>query len=411
MRRNDLISTITSLLLLSHGLAVSKTCQGTWRHRETHHKNSNVMVAENDASLWVFSPSHKEEDDPVNLVLQYRPSPLERAWKYEFSCQSIPKLALSHTQGDIWALGCPSQQARLYNGNALTSKAGSVTLFQWNQTRSKARIVQTIFGKNSTDQLGTSIAMSADGQTIALVASAGTTAKEKRQDPNRSYLDVYRYDNESRKWQPLGSTFSGITKVALSSDGQLLTGMTSNKMLKVYSYNTDQSSWQEESIHAKSLRAESLSSMALSGNGQLLSLLQKVPGGQAVRLFRRIRQRNNQHVWRLDSSIPAPTATYGWVASLSRDGQRIALAEPSFGKGAGAVRVLDYNARTKAWTAVGEPIQGTYPDSLGRHIHLSQDGSQLIVKALAYTAIYQYQQDDGCSRNKGKQQRSRRDEL
>lgn len=411
MGRTNMISTMTSLLLLMGVVfATTNTCQGKWRHRETHHKNSNVMVAENDASLWVFSPSHMDEDDPVNLVLQYRPSPLEPAWKYEFSCQSIPKLALSHTQGDVWALGCPSQQARLYNGNALTSKAGSVTLFQWNQTRSKARILQTIFGKNSKDQLGTSIAMSADGQTIALVASAGTTAKEKRQE-NSSYLDVYRYDNQSRKWQPLGSTIPGITKVALSSDGQLLTGMTSNKMLRVYSYKEDQLSWQEESIQANYLRAESLSSMALSGNGRVLSLLQRAPGGQAVRLFQRVRQRNNQYIWKLDSSIPAPTATYGWVASLSRDGQRIALAEPSFGKGAGAVRVLDYNARTKAWTPVGDVIQGTYPDSLGRHIYLSQDGSQLIVKALAYTAIYQFYEDENCSKNEGMQQRSRRDEL
>jgi hypothetical protein len=388
------------LLLLLSIRATAKICQHVaWRPRETHHKSSTVMIADNNASLWVFSPSHRKDDDPVNLVLKYRSSPLAPAWKYEFSCQSIPKLALSHSDGDIWALGCPSLQTQLYNGDTLTSKAGSVTLFQWNRTKGKARIVQTIYGKNTTDQLGTSIGMSADGKTIALVASAPST---KKKNNAANYLDVFRWDEESKKWQPFGSTIPDATKVSLSSDGTVLAVMNPQKFMKVYHYDNKRQDWQEEKFQIPRPRGLSSSSMALAGNGRILSLLQTSPAGQSVYIFRRTGVETSGYVWIQDSSIPAPRNdkrydfqnSFGWVASLSFDGSRIALADPSHRSGSGIVYVYDYEARKRLWKPSGEPISAMVPsrrDSLGRHLHISQDGTQLVAKAVSYTAIYQYE--------------------
>ena len=145
-------------------------------------------------------------------------------------------------------------------------------------------------------------------------------------------------------------------------------------------------------------------------------------------------------IWKIESSIPAPSSSttrtkpvhhkssFGWVTSLSRDGSRIAIAEPSWKKGVGGVYVYDYNnddtddddddGNTHYWkpsvvvdaevtnhpsgddssTQPAQQQQPTIiptrslsrPDSFGRHVHLSASGQYLIVKAASYTSIYEY---------------------
>jgi hypothetical protein len=92
-----------------------------WRHRETHHTTSSVMIADNHATIWIYSPSHSKPQDPVNTVLKYRPGTTSTAtavWKYEFSCPTLPTLALAHSKGEFyfgpWAvppIKCPSTMA------------------------------------------------------------------------------------------------------------------------------------------------------------------------------------------------------------------------------------------------------------------------------------------------------------
>ncbi|CAB9499964.1 expressed unknown protein [Seminavis robusta] len=397
-----------------------------WRRRESHHTTSSVMIADrHKATVWIYSPRHVKGEDPVNTILKYSRhnntgTTIPTAhydWKYEFSCRSLPSLALAESHGDIWALGCPSQQVPLYNGQQLTSESGSVTLFQWIPHKNRARIVQTIYGKNSTDQLGQSISMSHDGRTVALVATAHH--RSSKNTDSRDYLNVYQQQQQQQvhggtskqQWVPKGDTFQDVTRAVLSSDGSILATTTTGKAFKIFSWDVHNNKWTEERIQTNRQRGLSSSSLSLSGNGQVLSILLPAKGGQAVTIFRRTTLGTTVQ-WIRDSTIHQSSessgttssrnrqSSFGWVTSLSGDGNRIAIAEPSAENTRGLVRVYDYCNRgsrnSKEWITVGKDIRGRNQlDSLGRHVHLSYDGTVLVVKAVTYTIIYEFVVEEG----------------
>jgi prophage tail gpP-like protein len=132
------------------------------------------------------------------------------------------------------------------------------------------------------------------------------------------------------QWLPrkdINTKIPGVIKAALSSDGTVLATMMANKRVVVFSLvsllannnNNDNNKWQSETIDTKdSLTGLSSSSLSLSANGQVLSLLQHTKNGQAVHVMKRTRKKtttNRQqpamvaYEWILDSVIQQPPRT------------------------------------------------------------------------------------------------------
>jgi len=283
--------------------------------------------------------------------------------------------------------------------------------------------------------------LSAAGNTLAVVASSDSSNNDNMNNDNNrqqrrgtGYLDVYHYDasttraspsdNKPIKWQPLGQSITGISKAALSNDGTTIAAITKNKNLVVFTYQPEQEQWAKQDFASTwhNLRALSSSSLALAGNGKVLAVLQASRQGQSVNIYHRHKERQRQpgkadtkasslrQVWKLDSSIPPPNAStntgntgtgrkiqrrqdkssFGWVASLNHDGTRIAIGEPSYNNSRGIVYVYDYEPLIQDWIPVGDPIVNSKKEqwgSFGRHLHLSQSGQHLIIKAMSYTSI------------------------
>jgi len=394
-----------------------------------------------------------------------------KIWKYEFSCETLPKMALS-SNGNIWAVACPSQRVRLHNGDILTSEAGTVSLFRWYPSKQKARILQTIYGhqhdrrpydtemtvsydssneekeeekedryksfsyesynrtaddadrKSRTQQLGIGqgLSMSAEGNTVAIIASSYSLSSQRKGRRTASYrCDIYHYRPSTSRWERLGKSIPGLIKGILSANGTILAGTTQNKKLQVYSYHGETDSWQAHSFPKTRYRSTlTSSSLSLAANGLVLSQLQassKHGGAGVVYIYHRRGDTSNQ--WYLDSMIPAPpsssrnerTLSFGWITSLSQDGLRIAIGEPAYNQGVGAVFVYDYLSIISDWKMVSSnhhhdrkeghgnmleptltPLNGKQRDSFGRDLDLTSDGNQLVVRSLSQASIYEYRE-------------------
>jgi hypothetical protein len=377
-----------------------------WRRKEAHHRPSSVLLAQDGnltVTLWSF-PSNRGGDDPRNMALKYqrittqeeKPQqhiPLVETWKYEFSCKTMPKLTLS-MDGSTFAVACTAQDAMLYDGTLLTSKAGMVQVFRWNPTKLKAnKIGKTLFGKHPKEEFGQGISMSAHGNVVAIASGSMNRRDDKRNSHQEqegrgdgwssNNITVYQYTITSTttaqetNWQPLGQVLHNTTKGIMSNDGTLLATIQLDKSVHVYSYNPTSEQWHEEHIETglsiqrgrnsnhQRVRTLSASSLALSGNGKVLALVRHSGRmGRGVSIFYRVPIRGNGSTttttafqWQLEgwkdprnkhSFIPANTkqhehgASFGHVIALSGDGTRMAIAEPSANQGRGVVYLYEH---------------------------------------------------------------------
>ena len=136
------------------------------------------------------------------------------------------------SDGSVVAIGARA------NDNDNGSDAGQVRIFRWNGVSWDQRGV-AINGERRDDFFGNSVALSGDGNTVAIGASLG------------NYCKVFRFDED---WTPLGQTISGEgfldrfgTSVSLSSSGDILiVGAIwhgSSGSVFVYHLAPDRTSW------------------------------------------------------------------------------------------------------------------------------------------------------------------------
>lgn len=302
---------------------------------------------------------------------------------------SLPQLAIS-ADGSTFAIGCTHSEVTLYAGQILSSKQGQVTVFRWNPNKRKCQVVGNLYGTSKNEAFGRSLALNGHGYIIAVAG----------QEP--SHLYVYQYTN--KQWKQRGQTLEENNhKVLISNDGDILPAIKlKSKAVKVYHYNASGDIWQEEPFDTNAIVGRS-SSLALSGNGQVLAV-QRADGrrGIGVALLHRVpwNDGNQSHIWEYNPfngfiSAGGRHSTFGMVTSLSYDGTRIAIAEPSHADGYGRVYVYDYKydqkTKTFAWVSHGDPLVGSYiKDAFGRQLWLSQDGKTLVVKSISYSMIYEY---------------------
>jgi len=310
----------------------------------------------------------------------------------------------SSVDGGIIAVAAPN------NDNAF-STAGQVQVFQYNNG-SWSQLGSDILGETSTDQLGTSVALSGDGTILAVGApnddATGTDA---------GHVRVYQYSSST--WSQLGSDIDGEAagdnsgiSVALSYDGSIVaigadkndgTG-TEAGHVRVYEYSG--SSWSQlgSDIDAEAAGDGFGRALSLSSNGKIIAIAARLNDGSYSNAGHvRILEFNNGDWSRIGSDIDGEAASdlSGRSVSISADGSIVAIGSSNNdgnGNTAGHVRV--YQLSSGSWTQLGGDIDGENSgDESGFSVSLSDDGTLLAVGApkndgtgtdAGHVRLYQY---------------------
>ena len=252
-----------------------------------------------------------------------------------------------------------------------------------------------------SDRLGTSVALSADGNRIAAGAPGidGSSA---------GYVTVRDADHPSRTARLEGDEVNDAfgAAVALSANGnRLAIGAPGLGSSNRFPYSADQigsvqvfdrdgttSSWSAVGSKLVGIRADDYfgASVALSNDGTRLAIGAPASGAGRVRVFDWDSAASD---WTEISPDP-PDKGLGWSVALSADGNRLALGSAGRrGPATGFAIVLDWDRATSTWNQVGERIKADHHgDSyFGESIALSADGSRLVIGApegAGYARVY-----------------------
>lgn len=325
----------------------------------------------------------------------------------------LPVLSISQTQigndidgeaaGDVsgWSVSLSADGtvvaigARLNDGNGNAS--GHVRVYQ-NNEGTWSQIGADIDGTAAEDQSGYSVAISADGNVVAI----GAPNSDDINDGNvfgRGQVRVYQ--NNTGSWTQVGEDIYGEDNierfgrsVSLSSDGKVLAvGAPNNSgngshagQVRVYQNNAGIWTRVGEDIEGEAARDESGESVALSADGSVVAI--GAPGNDEngshaghVRVFQNIAGTWTQVGADIDGE--AANDNSGSRVSLSSDGSVVAIGAPhNKGNGSDAGHVRVYQNIAGTWSQVGADIDGEATGDLsGYSVSLSADGSVVAIGA------------------------------
>jgi hypothetical protein len=260
-------------------------------------------------------------------------------------------------------------------------------------------------GQKEGDQMGRTVILSHDGNTLAVAAPFSDSAGSKS-----GHIQVH--SNNAGKWVQLGADISGPQEddrmgeiLALSAEGRTLAAgfaleMVDNAqsvysgVVRIYKYENGQ--WAKAGLLTagdKSPKSTTyLKSVSLSANGTVLAL-----GAEAYKGSVQVYQYTNGN-WAPAGNITEDgkdNEYFGASISLSADGNTIAVGNK--GKDAGQVKVYKNNAGV--WTQLGNEMKGNAPkDKFGHKVSISADGNTVAVSASsmygtnadAHVNVYQY---------------------
>tara|TARA_B100002052_G_C15881051_1_gene599270 strand:- start:1562 stop:3721 length:2160 start_codon:yes stop_codon:yes gene_type:complete len=286
--------------------------------------------------------------------------------------------------GNTVAIGAP------YNdGNG--SWSGHVRVYTYNGS-SWFQLGQDIDGEWDNDRSGSSVSLSADGNTVAI----GATHNDGNGNLS-GHVRVYNFNGSS--WNQLGQDIDGEaavdrsgSSVSISADGNTIAiGAISNDgngnesgHVRVYIYN---GSWVQlgQDIDGENGGDNSGYSVSLSADGNTVAIgapYNDENGSYSGHV--RVYTYNGSWV-QLGQDIDGEESgdQSGYSVSLSDDGNTVAIGAPNNdGNGgySGHVRVYTYNGNS--WVQLGQDIDGEWDyDRSGRHVCISADGSRVAIGA------------------------------
>ena len=308
--------------------------------------------------------------------------------------QSGYKVSIS-SDGNIVAIGA-------LNNSGGGSYAGQVRVYQYSNN-AWAQIGADIDGEDMNDQSSRSVSLSGDGTTVAIGAPNNSGI-------NGSYSGHVRvYRNVAGTWTKLGADIDGEaasdrsgTSVAISSDGNIVAigapsngGNGSNSgHVRVYQYSS--STWTKigADIDGEATNNdynESGTAVAISSDGTTVAIgapqnnNSNGSGSGQVRVYKNI-----AGTWtKLGADIDgeAGSDVSGTSVAISTDGTIVAIGAPwndGGGNSAGQVRVYQYSSST--WTKIGSDIDGSAAsDQAGQSVAISSDGTIVAIGATQFS--------------------------
>jgi hypothetical protein len=278
-----------------------------------------------------------------------------------------------------------------------------------------------IVGERSGDELGNSVAFSADGNTLAIGAPGAN-------DDRHGYAKIYR--RECNGWRQLGDAIEGMERgdifgwsVSLSEDGNTVAigapGFWSNLdrpgYVKVYHYSQAEdgidSSWQQlgQTLEGAADGDQAGMSIALSADGHTLAIGANNNGDNVsysghVRVYYYAEgsgwKRRGEAIY-----SDAVGDWFGWSLDLSSDGSILvagALFNSEKGDQAGQVKVYKWDESAFMYEKLDTLYGESAGDSVGYSVALSNNGAILAIGApgnwneggkTGYAKVYQIVSD------------------
>jgi hypothetical protein len=250
------------------------------------------------------------------------------------------------------------------------------------------QILSEVSGKQANDLLGTSVALSADGQFLAVgLPQSGSGSGEVR---------VFAL--QDGELLPYGEPIIGVedgdmfgSSISISDDGQTLvigspTAKANLGYAVVFSFDAVTSSWVQlgETITSSEAAGFSGSSVAISGNGNRVAVgAPRVNSNGGVTLI--FQYNSVTEVWtRLGQRIVGVGSEInGYSLSLDTIGDTVAIgAVRSESSQDRRGRVYVYALEGSQWATLGTSITGN--DLLGRSVSLSSDGMRLAIGSTGF---------------------------
>jgi hypothetical protein len=266
-------------------------------------------------------------------------------------------------------------------------------------------IVGTEFG-----QSGFSVAMSADGKTIAIGASNTNATGQVR---------VYALDATSTNWTQVGADINGVGalsefgySIAISADGNSVVvgapnSNTGTGTVRVYSVASG--SWVQvgADINGKAKGDSSGLSLAMSADGDTIAIGSPYNNamGESSGLVR-VYEYDSTNWIQLGSDIVGPSAgiLFGSSVALSSNGTAVVVGAPRsqyvVSGIAGEVNAYAIDSASNSWKKLGSTIVGQrFNERIGSSVAMSDDGTIIAIGASTFNGrvrVYKYGSDDTC---------------
>ncbi|MFK8044259.1 MAG: T9SS type A sorting domain-containing protein [Crocinitomicaceae bacterium] len=260
---------------------------------------------------------------------------------------------------------------------------------------SQVQIGSDIDGESIFDQSGWAVASSTDGNRVAIGAPSNSGVN----GTNSGHARIY--ENQNGSWIQLGNDIDGDspndflgTSVALSADANIVAVGASYKtvggvgyagQVKVFQYQTGNWSQIGSDILGGPLSEQAGYRVALSGQGDIIAVASPsyhLPNQTAARGRIRVYQ-NQMGAWvQLGGDIIGDGATdlFGRGLDISFDGSILAVGGPSAVTGTspeGYVKI--YKFESGSWQQIGNTLEGDPGSSgFGYAVSLSSDGNTVV---------------------------------
>lgn len=315
----------------------------------------------------------------------------------------IPIIAVSQTQlgqkmeGDNGTDNFGRKVSMSHDGNIVAVAAsnhnsftGHVRVFE-NVSSTWTQLGADILGTATNDRSGSSIALSADGDVIAV----GAPTNNNSNGLSAGHVRVFQYSSGS--WIQLGNTIEGIATsdsfgetLDLSADGNILAvglrehngnGQNSGQ---VRIYQNIQGSWTPLGQNINGLQSgDGLGiSLSLSDDGNIVAIGANAISTAGGPTGYTVVYQNVAGNWTQLGQViygTGPNHKSGYSTSLSSDGNTVAIGAINANV-SGTARIFENIGGT--WTQIGQDInaEGT-ADANGNALSLSSDGTILAVAA------------------------------
>ncbi len=252
-------------------------------------------------------------------------------------------------------------------------------------------ITANFVGEEHHDFCGSSIAMSADGTTIAMTYQTWDDVRVK----------VFAFDGNA--WQQKGDNFTGSflygRDLALSDDGNALVIGISHSPAdqgiepNIETYDWDGNSWVQRGSGLVFDYYSSGQSVSISGDGSTIA----IAAPEAMIGFVRVLFWNGSDWIQLGNDHTGETfnSRFGTDIELNEDGTVLAVGSPNLETSEELSYVEVYEWDDGAWTQMGTQIQSDLPGVLmGGSIGLSSEGDRLVIGELGAASVYELSGND-----------------
>ena len=271
-------------------------------------------------------------------------------------------------------------------------KAGQIRVYELSNG-SWRQLGSDISGEDTFDQLGTSLALSSDGRTVAAGGPFNDGAGQFA-----GHVRVYRFGDTD--WTQVGSDIDGVVgersgfSIALSGDGQTVAvgspGAdpeigTNAGLVRIYRIVAGMWTQAGADIYGQEQSEDFGYSVALSADGRTLAVGSPDTGYGTFDGNVRVYQFSPEGWVQQGESIKGihnSSENLAKSLALSSDGTIVAVGVPSnwSGNRSGLARVYGFDG--SAWNQIGGQLHGeAEEDQLGLSIALSSDGQTLAVGA------------------------------